>query len=156
MSVSPGQKLLLWWARLSSLPFGSRLFGWLLRLNVPYSGSIGAQVVEFRAGYLKLCLPDRRRVRNHLNSIHAVALVNFGELCSGLAFMSQMPPHVRGIVTHIGTEYVKKARGDLVAECELAFPVVTEDMDHVVRVDIKDKAGDVVANVAVTWRLGLK
>ena len=156
MKVSPGELLLRWWSRLSPWPLGARLFSWVIGFYVPYSASIGARVVEFRTGYIKLLLPDRRRVRNHLNSIHAIALVNFGEMCSGLALMSGMPAPVRGIVTHISIDYLKKARGNLSAQCQADFPDVTQDMEHIVSVDIHDNTGDVVAHVAVTWRLGLK
>ena len=149
-----GQKILTSLNRLSVIPGGKLLFNWLIAWNIPYSASIGAKIQELKPGYARLTLKDRRAVRNHLNSIHAVALTNFGELTSGLALNVSLPAGVRGIVTNITTDYVKKARGTLTAECHCEVPVVNGDIDFTVQAIINDNQGDKIATVSVVWRLG--
>lgn len=150
---SPGALILRNWQRLQSVPAGSWIFSRLVGRMVPYTGALGSNVRELRPGYARVELKDRRGIRNHLNSIHAVALVNLGEFTSGLAVLTGLPPTVQGIVTGLQVEYAKKARGKLVAECGADIPVVQGEMDHVVRAEILDAVGDIVAKIAVTWHL---
>jgi acyl-coenzyme A thioesterase PaaI-like protein len=121
--------------------------------TVPYSGALGARVVTLEPGFVRLRLSDRRAIRNHLGSVHAVALANLGELASGLAMTTALPPNVRSIVTSLSAEYHKKARGVLEVESRVTVPVVTAPTDHEVRAVIRDRAGDDVATVTVRWRL---
>lgn len=102
-------------------------------------------------------MADRRRVRNHLNSVHAIALVNLGEVTSGLAMVSALPPGTRSIVTGLTTEFLKKARGTLTAECTCSTPVsIATSIEQVVIAQVTDVSGEVVARVSVTWRLGVQ
>jgi uncharacterized protein (TIGR00369 family) len=150
---APGAAVARWWNRLSGVPGGKTMFSMVIGRTAPYTGSIGARVVELRPGYAKWTMRDRRRLRNHLNSIHAVALVNLAEVTSGTAMLMSLPAGVRGIVVEISTTYIKKARGTLTAECACDLPPVDEDTRFDLHADIRDAAGDIVARATVTWLL---
>ena len=142
---------------MSSLPGGAWLFSRLLSWWVPYTGTIRPRVRALSPGFARITMADRRGVRNHLNSIHAIALVNLGEVTSGLAMVTALPPGTRSIVTGLITEFLKKARGPLTAECSCQVPAsVTDGMEQVVIAQVTDGSGDTVARVRVTWRLGVQ
>ena len=150
---SPGVRLRGLWARLSPLPGGRWLFSRLLGRMVPYTASLGATVVHFEPGHVRVQLRDRRRVRNHLRSVHAIALANLGELSTGLSLIGALGADVRGILTGLEVTYSKKARGLLEAEARCTIPDVTETVDHMVETHIRDAKGDTVAVVSARWRL---
>jgi len=149
--------ILKWWNRLSSLPAGSLLFSRFLGWYAPYSGTIGSRVEELRPGFAKVSLRDRRSVRNHLKSIHAIALMNLGEITTGLAVLTALPSDMRGIVLGLQAEYLKKSRGTLTATASFEIPAqIGDDTSCEVKTEIIDGSGDVVAVVSATWLLGYK
>jgi len=151
---TPTNSLLASWHRARSLPAGKALFSFALRRKVPYSGTIRARVDELTAGYAKVRMADRTRVRNHFNSIHAVAMTNLGELASGLAMTAAMPPELRGIPVHFTIEFVKKARGELVAEGRAPIPETAEQREYEVEAILEDQTGARVARFTARWAVG--
>lgn len=145
-----------WWNRLKDKPGGRALFSMMIGRMAPYTNTIGARVLELGPGHSRWVMRDRRKVRNHLNSIHAVALVNLAEVASGTAMLMGLTPDVRGIVTGLRIEYKKKARGTLTATCDCTVPAVASELSFDVPAVITDTAGDVVAEAHVTWRLARK
>ncbi len=151
---SPGRQILANWQRLSTLPGGKRLFSWLVGRTAPYTGTVGGIYTDVRPGHACVELRDRRTVRNHLASIHAVALVNLAEMTSGVALMTALPDGVRGIVTGLSISYLKKARGTLSCVTTTTAPAdIPEPMTFDVDARIQDAAGDLVAQATVHWRL---
>ncbi len=151
---SPGQRLLRLWRRLQRLPGGTRLFSLIFGWRVPYSSSVRPHIRVLTPGHAEVDIPDRRGNRQHLGSVHAVALANLSEQTSGLALLTALPDGIRGIVTQISVQYVKKARGPIRAVCDVAVPAVSGDVEFDVTTDCRDRTGDVVARATVRWRLG--
>jgi acyl-coenzyme A thioesterase PaaI-like protein len=154
MAASISTQVSTAWKKLNGLPGGKRIFSLMVGRMAPYTGTIGALVEELEPGYARVLLRDRKKVRNHLNCIHAIALVNLGEVATGLAVLSGMPDDARGILKGISIEYHKKARGLLTAECRTEIPATSERIEYQVQGEIKDASGDVVASVTAHWLIG--
>ncbi len=142
------------WLSLKDKPGGKRLFSFLLGRMVPYSGSISPRVEELEPGRCVVTMHDRGKLRNHLNSIHAVALMNLGELSSGLAIITAIPPDARGILAGLSIEYLKKGRGTLKAVCQCPVPATSERREYEVVAEISDRDGEAVARIKARWLVG--
>lgn len=149
--AAPGARLRSLWDSLSPWPGGRWVFSKILGVMVPYTGSIRARVEQLRPGYARVSLRDRRGVRNHLRSVHAVALVNLAEVTSGLAMLTTLPPGARGIVTALSTEFLRKARGTLTAESTAPAVDLSARGEHEVSATVRDATGEVVARTTVRW-----
>jgi len=144
----------VWWNRLAPLPGCKRVFSWLLAWLVPYTGTVRPYVLELLPGHAKVRMADRRAVRNHLRSIHAVALANLAEVTSGLALTSALPASARGIPISLAITYLKKARGTLIAQADVRIPDASREAEYDFESVISNAAGETVARATVRWRIG--
>lgn len=144
------------WDRLHRLPGGRRAFSAAVGRAAPYTGTIGAKVEVLRRGYAEVLMPDRPGVRNHLRSIHAVALVNLAEVAGNVALAYSLPDDARFIVTGISIEYLKKARGPIRGVSHCPVPESSERAEYEVPVSLRDSSGDEVARVTLRSLVGPK
>lgn len=146
------------WKKSTRIPLvGKKVFSRFLGIYIPYTGSVGAEVLDLGLGKALVTLDDKRKVRNHLDSIHAVALMNIGELSTGLCVASSIPEDYRFILKHFEISYLKKARGKIYALAEWSVPAVFEqkfDCEVVSRIrSTPGTEGEVLCEVKATWRL---
>lgn len=144
------------WDRLRNVPGGTWIFSQLAGRAAPYTGTIGAHVVELERGYAKVLLRDRRKVRNHLDCVHAIALTNLAELCGNVAVFYALPDDARFIVSGLSIEYLKKARGTITAESRPPAELGSERREIDVVVEMRDAKGDLCARATLKTLIGPK
>lgn len=149
-----GSQLVRRLQRLIALPGGRKLAALLIGRAIPYTGTITPLIQSVTTGRAEVAMADRRSIRNHLHSIHAIALANLGEFTANLAVVSRQPPKTRWIVTKMELEYLKKARGRLTAIAESPEIDWTGDGETTVETLIRDASGALTTRVRTTIRSG--
>lgn len=105
---------------------------------------------------------ETRSIRNPFKSIHAAALINMGEAVGGFAVLTaleQNSPKTKGIPTKLEGEFRKKARGSIVATCDVSSSLGDSKSINsiknplVVTSELRDESGDVVAVVKAYWTI---
>jgi acyl-coenzyme A thioesterase PaaI-like protein len=140
------------WKRARGSSFGRWLFSRGVGRFAPYTGTIGARIEELEPGRAQVTMRDRKAVRNHLNSIHAVA--NLVELTGSLSIIASLPPQTRMIPVRLEADFIKKGRGLLTAEANCIIPSSNEKAELAATVMIMDNGGDEVARGRVTVVIG--
>lgn len=146
--------LLAKWRTLGGSSLGRWVFSRGIGWQAPYSGTIRPSVEELQPGRAVLHMPDRRRVRNHLRSIHAAAMMNLCELTGGLLSLVSIPPGARMIITGAQIEFVKKARGRLTSIGTCHVPQRPDHGELAVTVSVRDEEGDEVCHATVRTLVG--
>lgn len=152
----PGNFIRDAWDRLRRVPGGRAVFSRMVGTAAPYTGSIGARVVELREGFSKVELEDRRKVRNHLDCVHAIALANLAELTGNVAVAYTLPDDARFIVKGMHIEYVKKARGTITGTSHC--PAIRDNAERELEIEVsmKDRGGTEVARAVLHTLVGPK
>lgn len=135
--------------RLSKLPFGNRLFTRLVTLYTPYFTSIHPLIAALRPGYCRVIVKERRSIRNHIGTIHAIAMCNIAELVMGMVAIISLDPALRWIPRGMRVQYLKKAKGTLTGVCDID-PKILKQGDIDMPVVVTDESGDVVFKAWVT------
>ncbi|MFI5182247.1 MAG: DUF4442 domain-containing protein [Thermoanaerobaculia bacterium] len=151
---APVERLRATWRSLSAKPGGKWLFSRMFARFIPYSGTVSPEILELAPGRAVIAIEERRKVRNHLRSVHAIALANVGEMSTGLALGFGMPAGSRSILVRLSCEYLKKARGRLVATAEAPAVASADTRDYEVTSLIRDGEGEVVAKTVAVWKVG--
>jgi acyl-coenzyme A thioesterase PaaI-like protein len=144
------------YAQLKDKPFGRRIFSYLVARTAPYFLTIRPQVEEIRHNFIKVNLKNRRAVHNHLKAVHAIAMCNLCEFAGGVCMEASIPKHRRWIPVGMQVAYLKIAKTDLSATCDLSHV----DWDNCDSVDcdikVKDKHDVVVMTASITMKVSDK
>jgi hypothetical protein len=148
-------ELLSLWQRLSRWPLGNWLFTRAVCFKAPYFGSISPLFTKLENGRCEATIKDRRRLHNHIGTVHAIALCNLAELTAGVMTDASLPKGMRWIPKGMSVLYLKKAKGPLrgVATPDIPLAATDAGYDLPVSVGVFDSAGDKVFSAQINMWL---
>ena len=106
------------WNKTAALPQGKRIFSLLFAQKAPYFATIRPRFVEIRPNHAELVIPKRRRVHNHLKTVHAIALCNGLEAAMGALAEATIPADKRWIPKGMELGYTAKATSNITCIAE--------------------------------------
>jgi acyl-coenzyme A thioesterase PaaI-like protein len=146
-------QVLTLWNKTSTLPQGKRIFSILFGQKAPYFASIRPRFVSIEPNRAELLIPKRRRVHNHLKTVHAIALCNGLEAAMGALAEATIPADRRWIPKGMEVAYTAKATSDITCIAETdAAQWTSDEPDLPVRVrGIRDDGTVVIEGVIRLW-----
>ncbi|MBH1637184.1 DUF4442 domain-containing protein [Stenotrophomonas maltophilia] len=143
--------LLSLYHRLQRWPAGNWLFSRAVCFKAPYFASIAPRITRLEHGRCEGTLADRRKVRNHIGTVHAIAMCNLAELTAGLMVDASLPADMRWIPKGMDVKYQAKALGTLKAVATPVLPIVSaaDGYDLPVKVSVTDAAGTEVFHATI-------
>lgn len=144
--------------RLSRWPAGQWLFSRAVCLRAPYFATISPRFTAVEPGRCEVEMRDRRRVHNHIGTVHAIALCNLAELSAGVMTEASLPASMRWIPKGMTVEYLKKASGTMhaVATPDIAIVEAAVGYELPVTVVICDPRGNDVFRARIEMWLSPK
>jgi acyl-coenzyme A thioesterase PaaI-like protein len=107
------------WRKTQGIPVvGTRLFSFAFGQKAPYFASIRPHFTVIEPNHVELVIPKRRRVHNHLKTVHAIALCNGLEAAMGALAEVTIPGDKRWIPKGMEVAYTAKATTDITCFAE--------------------------------------
>lgn len=126
-------------------PLGQRLFSAYGARQAPYFKSISPFVSILELNRCEILIKKRKRVENHLGTMHAIAIANGLEMAMGFMAEASIPKHLRWIPKGMQINYTNKATTDIVCKAnvtndawqvgDMRVPVVAVDTNGTVVTD---------------------
>jgi len=131
------------YSKFADRPFGKRLFSLVFSQKAPYFATVRPYFADLRPHYAEVHIPKRRRVHNHIKTVHVIAIANGLEAAMGALAEATIPATKRWIPKGMTLEYTAKANSDIVCIAE-TDPADWENTEVPVRVSAKRDDGTMV------------
>ncbi|WP_030485132.1 hotdog fold domain-containing protein [Nocardioides aequoreus] len=97
---------------------GERLFSFAFSQVAPYFWSIRPRFTVIEPHHAEVVVPKRRGVKNHLGTVHAIALCNGLEAAMGVLAEATIPADKRWIPKGMEVAYTAKATSDITCHAD--------------------------------------
>jgi len=96
-----------------------KLLSFILGSTVKFVGTAGVKCRHLSSEKAVFLLKNKRKVRNHIGTIHAAASALVAETATGMALAMHIPDDKTPVLKSMNIDYVKRSNGGLVAEAFL-------------------------------------
>lgn len=131
--------------KFSRFPFGVRLFSWYGARKAPYFSTISPRLEILEPNHCQLLIKKRKRVQNHIGTMHVIAIANGLEMAMGFMAEASIPKNLRWIPKGMTLEYPAKADSDIRCSAQVD-PEAWVAGDMLVAVKAVNASGTVVVN----------
>jgi len=133
-----------------------RLLSFVLGSTVKFVGAAGVKCLHLSAEKSIFKLANRKKVRNHIGTIHAAASALVAETATGMAIGMHVPDDKIPLLKVMHVEYIKRSTGALTAEASLTKEQIEslyleEKGSMMIACKVTDDAGIEPVNCQMEW-----
>jgi len=125
-----------------------RILSFVLGKTVKFVGTAGVKCKHLSLEKAVFKLSNRKKVRNHIGTIHAAASALVAETATGIALGMHIPDDKTPVLKSMNVAYVKRSTGGLIAEASLTQEQI--EMLH------KEEKGSMLIACTVTDQAGVE
>jgi uncharacterized protein (TIGR00369 family) len=115
---------------------------------IKYAGTSGLRFEKLTPNECIVVIPNRKKVQNHIGSVHAAAMGLLAETATGFMTGLTVPDNRIIVIKSMNLEYLKQATGDMKA-------VATFSNEQVAYIENNEK-GDINVPVVITDEKGVE
>jgi len=138
------------WQRAQRSALGRWIFARAVARKAPYFATIAPRILELRPTLCRAAMSKRRRVENHLGTVHALAMGNLCELAGGMVTEVTIPTTMRWIPRGMTIEYLRKAETGVTATARLDKSEWQAAENIGVPVSVVDNDGTEIVRAVIT------
>jgi uncharacterized protein (TIGR00369 family) len=143
---------------ISKLPPKLRTHGLTFAVGnaVKFAGTAKVEILEMTPTRLHGRIRNRKRVQNHIGTVHAAAMALLAESVTGLVVGMSVPDNRTPVIKSMKVEYMRRAKGDLEAVATLTQAdvdriILTEKGEITVPVKVTDADGNEPIQCEMIW-----
>lgn len=130
----------------------SKIIGRVVR----FAGTAGTRIEKLTPQECIIVLRNKKKVQNHIGSVHAAAIALLAETATGLMTGLTVPDTRILVIRNLELQYVRRATGDMRAVAhfsdeDIAYIEHTEKGEIEVPIKITDSTGTETAQARMLW-----
>lgn len=123
---------------------------------VPFFGTAGIRIEELSQERVVMTLANRRKVQNHIGTVHAAAMTLLAESATGILMGMNVPDDKYLVVKSLHVDFLKKASGAMKAVATLSPEEIRSaqqdaEGEILVKVSVSDASGNEPITCQMLW-----